>query len=368
MISIKENNFNSFFKVPFEIYGDGFPHVSYLNADLKRFLSLENPLFKSENDFRYFTIEKDGQLAGRILAHIHHASNQKYGLKRGYFGYFDCINDNYVAHALLNKAEEFLKSQGMNEIAGNFNMTAMQQIGVVKKINSNYHYTDQVFSPEYIAELLQQNGYTDFFPMVTHEVNTDMIQPESLIGEKAKKIMNDPDYSFDELKTENLDEIIEAMRICLNGGFTDNPMFVPLTREEIHFQAKDMMLILDRDISVIARHKGQPIGAIVCIPNLNPLLKAIKSKIGITTPYHFIKYKMRRDSAILIYYSVLKEYHSLGINAIMLSKLMSALKRKGYRRMGGTWISTENIASIRQAEKLQAKVMHELVLYRKGLI
>lgn len=367
MISIKENNFTSFFKAPFQIYGGHFPHVSYLKSDLKRFLSLENPLFKSENDFRYFTAEKNGKLVGRILAHIHHTSNQKYGTKRGYFGYFDCADDVQVATALLAKAENFLRSQGMNEIAGNFNLTAMQMIGVVKKINLNYHYTDQVFSPEYIATLLEKNGYTEFFPMVTHEVNTDIIQPETLIGEKAKKIMNDPEYSFDELKKENLEEIIEAMRICLNGGFTDNPMFVPLTREEIHFQAKDMILILDRDISVIARHKGQPIGAIVCIPNLNPLLMAMKSKLGITAPYHFLKYKMNRDSAILIYYSVLKEYHSLGINAIMLSKLMAALKRKGYRRMGGTWISTKNVASMRQAEKLQAKVMHELVLYRKGL-
>lgn len=367
MITIVENDIDSFFNVPIEIYGDQFPHVSYLKSDLKRFLSSENPLFKSKNDFKFFTAKKDGKNVGRILAHIHHASNAKYGLQRGYFGYFDCINSSEVARTLLGKAEEFLKSQGMKEIAGNFNMTAMQQIGVIKKININYHYTDQVFSPEYIAGLLQKDGYKEFFPMVTHEVDTSKVNPEQLIGEKAKKIMSDPDYSFDELKSENLDEIIEAMRICLNGGFTDNPMFVPLTREEIYFQAKDMMLILDRDISVIARHKGKPIGAVVCVPNLNPLLKAMKSKLGLSAAFHFLKYRMSRDSAILIYYSVLKEYHSLGINAIMLSKLMAALKRKGYKRMGGTWIATENIASMRQAEKLQAKVMHELVLYRKDL-
>jgi GNAT superfamily N-acetyltransferase len=368
MISIKKNDFEAFFNLPFKIYAESFPHVSYLKSDLKRFLSLENPLFTSVEDFRYFTAEQDGKLVGRILAHIHHASNKHYNTKRGYFGYFDCINDQTVANALLKKAEDFLRSRGMDEIAGNFNLTAMQQIGVVKKIHSPYHYTDQVFSPEYIAQLLANAGYSEFFPMVTHEVDTTLVAPESLISDKAKKIMDDPEYSFDELKKENLEEIIEAMRICLNGGFTDNPMFVPLTRDEIHFQAKDMMLILDRDISVIARHKGKPIGAIVCIPNLNPLLKAMKSKLGLAAPFHFLKYKMTRDSAVIIYYSVLKEYHSLGINAIMLSKMISALKRKGYKRFGGTWISTDNKASIRQAEKLGAKVMHDLVLYKKDLV
>lgn len=368
MITIKENDFKSFFEVPFSIYGSRFPHISYMKMDLERFLSLENPLFRSANDFRYFTAEKNGQLAGRILAHIHHAANETYSIQRGYFGYFDCIDDQHVAHELLSRAENFLRTQGMNEIAGNFNMTAMQQIGVVKKIHRNYHYTDQVFSPEYIAQFLQKENYSEFFPMETHELNTADINPELLINDKAKKIIENPEYSFDELKTENLEEIIEAMRICLNGGFTDNPMFVPLTRDEIHFQAKDMMLILDRDISVIARHKGQPIGAIVCIPNLNPLLAKIKSRLGITAPYHFLKYKWNRDSAIMIYYSVLKEYHSLGINAIMLSKVISALKRKNYRHLGGTWIYKENFASMRQVEKLGGKIMHELVLYKKGLV
>ena len=163
MITVKENNFESFFDVPFQIYGSLFPHISYLKSDLKRFLSLENPLFISENDFRYFTAYSDGQIKGRILAHIHHASNALYKIKRGYFGFFDCVNDPAIASFLLKKAEDFLRSQGMIEIAGNFNMTAMQQVGVLTKIHKNFHYTDQVFSPEYISALLKGAGYEDFF-------------------------------------------------------------------------------------------------------------------------------------------------------------------------------------------------------------
>ncbi len=365
-IDFKKNDIDSFFEAPFQIYGD-FPYISYLKSDLDRFLSLKNPLFKMEKDFSYYTAYRQGQIVGRILCHIHHASNEMYKMKRSYFGHLDCINDHSVAQALLAKAEEFGRSHQCTEVAGNFNLTAMQSIGVVTKINCNYHYTDQVFAPEYIAELLRQCGYDSFFPMVTHETDIQSFNVEALLGDKQKEISKNPDFSLEELHGVNLDEIIEAMRVCLNNGFSDNPMFVPLVRDEIYFQAKDMMLILDRSISIIAKHKGHAVGTIVCIPNLNPLLKDIKSRFGLTTPYYFLKHKLRRDSAIIIYYSVFKEFHSQGLNGLMLYKVMSALKKRGYKKLGGTWISLDNKPSIRQAEKVGAHVMHELCLFRRSL-
>jgi RimJ/RimL family protein N-acetyltransferase len=367
MIEVRRGDFESFFAVPGLVYSQDFPHVSMFKMDLKRFLSTENPLFKNENDFAFWTAFKDGKPVGRITSHVHRRSNEVYNLKRCYFGFFDAAKDLDVAKALLSKVEAFAREQACDEVVGNFNLTAMQMAGVVTKIHSNKHYTDQVFSPVYISELLKECGYEAFFPMQTHEVDIQSFNPESLLGPKQKEILKNHDFTLLELKKESLEEIIEAMRVSLNNGFSDNPMFVPLTRDEIYFQAKDMMLVIDRHISCVARYKGETVGVVVCIPNLNPFLQKTKSKLGISTIYHFIRHKLRRDSAIIIYYSVFKDYHSQGLNAVMLYKVMSALKRRAYKTMGGTWISADNKASLRQAEKLGAQVMHELHLFRKSV-
>ena len=367
MITLKTRDIDSFFQVPFEIYPEDFGFVSPLKSDLKRFLSLKNPLFKSDKDFSFYTAYKDGKIAGRIVTHIHHQSNELYNFKRAYFGFLDCIDDIEVAKALLLKAEEFGRTHGSSEVMGNFNLTAMQQAGVVTKIFHPYHYTDQVFSPVYIADLLKACGYSAEFPMRTHEVDIQKFDPETLLGPKQKNILNDADFTFCTLKTDPIDEVMEAMRLSLNNGFSDNPMFVPLSKEEIFFQAKDMMMIVDADITVVAKHKGKPVGVVICIPNLNPFLKNIKSQIGITTPYYYLKHKLKKESAIIIFYSVFKEFHSQGLNGVMLYKVQSALKKSGYQKMGGTWIADQNIASLRQAEKLGAVTMHELHLFKKDI-
>ena len=41
--------------------------------------------------------------------------------------------------------------------------------------------------------------------------------------------------------------------------------------------------------------------------------------------------------------------------------------RAGYERLGTTWIAEENPASLRQMEKLAARPLHRLHLYRKDL-
>lgn len=367
MLELKEKDFESFFETPNAIYPKEFGFVSILKSDLKRFFDVKNPLFRSADDFTYWTAFRAGKPVGRILAHIHHASNEKYGWKRSYFGFFECANDLEVAQALLKKAEEFGRKRGCTEIAGNFNLTAMQMIGVVKKIHIHRQYTDQIYSPVYISELLEKSGYESFFPMVTHEVDVTSFQPESLLGPKQQAILADSDYKFVDLKSRPIKDILEAMRICLNTGFVDNPMFVPLTYDEIYFQAKDMMLVIDRHISAMVEHQGKPVGVIVCIPNLNPFLSAIGSKFSWKLPFEFIKHKLKRESAIIIFFSVDKNYHSRGLNGAMLYRTMSALKKRGYQKMGGTWISLANLASLKQAEKLNAQIMHESSLYKKDL-
>jgi hypothetical protein len=51
----------------------------------------------------------------------------------------------------------------------------------------------------------------------------------------------------------------------------------------------------------------------------------------------------------------------------MLHRVTRALRESGYERLGTTWIADENPASLRQMEKLGARPLHRLHLFRKDL-
>jgi RimJ/RimL family protein N-acetyltransferase len=83
------------------------------------------------------------------------------------------------------------------------------------------------------------------------------------------------------------------------------------------------------------------------------------------TPIHFLHYRLRRRRAVIIFYSVVRDFHSRGLNSAMLARVIAALRGGGYRSLGVTWISDQNPASLRQVEKIGGKPLHRLHLFRK---
>lgn len=368
-VEVREGDFGAFFAAPFEAYGANSPYVSPLKGDLKRFVSDINPLVSGagEGALTYFTAHRAGRVVGRITAHVHGASNRLHGVSRGYFGYFDCVDDADVARALLGAAEKWCRARGLREIAGNFNLTAMQQIGVVTDGFDHAPYLDQTWSPPHIARLLQENGYAATFPMATMEVRGLQDAPDMVMGPKQQAVLDNPDFTFAPITRATIGQRIEEARLILNASFADNPMFVPVSAQEFNFQAKDMKWVMDRRISAVLHHRGQPAGCIICIPDLNPFLKRIRSRIGMTTPWQFMRHRMTNTRAIVIFAGVMPDLQGQGVNPVILNHVMQNAKRAGYTDVGNTWIADVNPMSLAQAEKAGSSRMHRLHLFGKTL-
>ncbi len=368
MIELRRGDFEAFFETPFHAYGPDSLYVSPMRADLRRFLSPnENPLFSGPEDIAFFTAHRNGFPVGRITAHLHHASNRRHNEKRACFGFFDCGDDPDAARALLGHAEAWAKARGMTEIVGNFNLTAMQQAGVVTQGFDAAPYTDQIYNPPHIVRLLEANGYRRDFPMTTCEIDLGTLDPATLLGPKQQALLASGEYAFAPVNRKSLTARMEDARVILNASFTDNPMFVPVSAEEFHFQAKEMKAILDTRISVVLQHNGQPVGAVIAIPDLNPLVRATGARMRWSTPWHYLRYRLTRRRAVIIFQGVMPEFHGSGLNPLMLWHVLGAMKRAGYRSVGGTWIADVNHASLRQLEKVGAKPLHRLHLFRKAL-
>lgn len=367
-LTLRPNDFAAFFEAPFAAYGPDTAYVSPLRSDLKRFLdTAQNPLFRDPgSDLVFWTAHRVGRVVGRITAHVHGASNRTHGLSRGYFGYFDCADDPQAAAALLGAAQDWCRAKGCTEIAGNFNLTAMQQIGVVTEGFDRPPYLDLVWSPPHIARLLAENGYAPTFPMTTFALDLTTAQPP-VIGPKQQAILDDPDFAFAPITRSTIPQRMEEARQILNASFARNPMFVPVTADEFHFQAKDMKWVMDPRISAVLHHRGQPIACIICVPDLNPFLARIRSRMGVTAPFHFLAHRMRNRRAVLIFSGVLPEWQGRGVNPVVLRRVILAMQAAGYHSLGNTWIADVNGASLAQKTKAGAQPLHRLHLFAKPI-
>lgn len=369
MIDITRGDRRAAFEAGFNSHGSDTPYVSPMWADFDRVLDpARNPLATAGHGrFELFTALNGGRPVGRIVATMHDASNRRHGTTRGQFGFFDCVDDADVADALLSQAERWVAERGAGEIAGNFNMTAMQMTGVVTAGFEASPYTDMMWTPPHLAAHLSRCGYDATFPMTTFETDLASLDPAALAGARQQAILSDPAFTWHPITRRNFRGRLEEARVVLNAGFYNNPMFVPVTAAEYRFQAGEMMWVMDTRLSVVVHHHGRPAGVIVCIPDLNPFVKACRARVSWRTPWHFLNHRLTNNRIVIIYYSVVPELHGRGLNGAMLMRLITAAKAAGYRRLGGTWIADVNVASLKQMQRIGARPLHRLALFCKTL-
>ena len=362
-VELRTGDREAFFEAPFHAYDPQAGYVSPLRSDVMRMLDAKhNPLWQAGNPFRFWTAHRSGQPIGRIVAGVHGQSNERHGTRRAQFGFFDCADDAEAARLLLDAATAFGRENGQDELVGNFNLTAMQQAGVMTAGFGARAYTDMVVNGPHIPRLLEQDGFEPFFPMTTFEIDLAAVPPFTPVA-----LPESEGFRFAPIKKRVFPERMEEARQVLNDGFDKNPMFVPLTEEEFTFQAGEMTSILDPRLSSVLLHEQRPIATVICIPDLNGFLKATRSRFGLMTPFHYLRFRLRRRRAVIIFYSVARAWHGRGIMPAMLARTIAALKGAGYEQLGVTWIADQNAASLRQMERLGAKPLHRLHLFRKDL-
>ncbi len=367
-LKLVRGDFDAFFRTPFQIYPPGSPYVSPMRSDLARYLDRRrNPLLRDGAPLEALVVLRDGRPVARATAHRHPASNHRHGLSRTYFGFLDAADDPEAVEMLFQAVEDFARRHGDAEVAGPFNLTAMQQMGLLTEGFEHAPFTDMIWSPPWLPGRLEALGYVRDFPMSTFSFHPDEVDEDRLLTPGARDILASPDWSFAPIVRRTFQARMEEARLCLNGGFDANPLFTPLSREEFEFQAGEMMWILDPALSAVVHHRGRPAGVLICIPDLNPFVRRAGAVYGPRALWSWLRMRLEPRRAVIILYSVMPEAQGRGVNAAMLWRTVKALKRRGYRECGVTWIADVNGASLRQVERLGAERRHRTHLFRKTL-
>jgi GNAT superfamily N-acetyltransferase len=365
---VLERDFSSFFDVPFAQYGEGQRYVSPLRSDLAVLLDGDrNPSFRGRDRVTFFTVVRDGVPMGRISAQIHDAANERWDAHSGSFGFFDCADDPVVSRLLILAASTWLSERGCDDMVGNFNLTAMQEIGVVTEGHDRAPFLAQVHNPSWTAALLERSGLEPTFPMTSWRLPLRHVDPASLRGPRQEQLAGEPTFSVTPVTRGNFRRSMAATHELLNASFDDNPFFVPLDRSEFELQASQMLWILDPRISFIVHLNGAPAGVIACLPDVNPLLRRTRSRLSFSTPWHYARFRARRRRATLVFGGVRPELQNRGMAGLLLEHAIRGLQGAGYDELGITWISDSNHPSLRQMEKLGAERLHRLALYRRSL-
>jgi len=90
----------------------------------------KNPFFEHA-EAEYFLAERGDEVVGRITAVSNRLHNQTHEDNVGFFGFFECVDDQAVANALLDAAAAWCRAKGHDVLRGPASFSVNDECGLL---------------------------------------------------------------------------------------------------------------------------------------------------------------------------------------------------------------------------------------------
>lgn len=310
------------------------------NLDTKK-----NPFYKHAK-IRLWNAYEGEKLVGRIGAVVDEVHNKFHEEKMGFWGFFECVNDIGVAKALFQKAEDWVKAQGMTAIRGPASPSLNHECGMLINNFGRDPYVMMTHNLNYYPELVEKAGYAKVkdlqaFEMKAPEKFDDRV---AKIAERAKTKGN---LVFRPIDMKNFHAEIQIIKDIYNGAWEKNWGFVPMSDEEFAHTAKSLKDVIWPEFCLIALSNGKPVGFSLSLPDINQVLKEIPSgrllPFGIFKLLFGLKPKAKKINRVrVITLGVLPEWRASGVASVFYYETYKKAMELGLWGGECSWILEDN--------------------------
>lgn len=356
-----------FIDFPYEHYEGDEHWIAPLKMEQKKLIDEDkNPFFENA-EIALFLVEEGEELKGRIAAIIDHRYNEHHNDKTGFFGFFECVDDQTVANLLLKVASDWLRERGRTKMMGPANPSMMDEVGILVE---GFEYDPSIMMPyhkAYYDNLIKNAGLSKAmdlyaFRVTQGTVNLDrMYRAEELVRRRIRRL------DIREIDLRNLEQEVQIVRHIYNKAWSGNWGFIPLNEEELENLAKDLKLILDPKVAHIAEVDGEPVAFSIGLPDLNQALKHMDGTLFPTGIFKLLWYRRKINRIRTALMGVLPEYQGKGIDALLHKEAIINGKEVGYKSSELSWVLESNKGMISVAEKIGARREKTYRMYSKEL-
>ncbi|WP_428331108.1 hypothetical protein [Mucilaginibacter sp.] len=334
----------TFIDFPHDLYKDDANYVPELFIAQKDILTTHP--FHKHSELQMFLAYDDDKVVGRIAAILNNNHNSYNNRNDGFFGFFDCINDQETANMLFDVAAKWLKGKGVDQnIIGPVNFSTNEASGLLIKGFDSPPMLMMTYNYPYYAELIEKAGYVKQMDLIAWHWDGESYDDRSVrLLDALQQRLKRNNITIRRVNLKNFKEEVVKLREVYNSAWDQNSGFVPLTDDEFNHLAKDLKLILDPDFVLVAEQEGKLVGFGLALPNYNEIFKTIKRGRLLPTGIFKLLLNKKKIKSIRIYaLGVIDGYRKMGIEACIYGTIIKEYKRKGFEHAEAGWTLENNV-------------------------
>jgi GNAT superfamily N-acetyltransferase len=330
----------AFIALPYELNRTDPMWVGPLRRDVRTLLSpRENP-FWEHAAARHFLARHEGQIVGRISAIENRLHNEIHQDQVGFFGFFECIDDEAVAARLFDAAAAWLRTRGRSVMRGPASPSMNDECGLLVEGFETPPTLMQPHNPRYYPKLVESARFAKSKDLICYQpLQREM--PKRL-SEGAALLQKRYGISVRPIDMKNFDRDVAVIKKVYNAAWEKNWGFVPMTDHEIDHLARQFKPVVVPELVLFAEHKGEPIGMTVTLPDFNVALKHNPSGKLFPGILKVLWASRKIDRARILILGAVPEWRGKGVDGLLYHAVWTNANKRGIYWGEGGWVLEDN--------------------------
>jgi len=371
LIEVKDKReVQAFLDFPATLYQGEKNWVRPLDEDIEKvFDPKKNKNFRKGEAIRWILKDDNGKTVGRVAAFYDQGTAKKNKQPTGGLGFFDCINDQEAAFMLCDSCRDWLKSKGMEAMDGPINYGERDSFWGCLVDGFHEPLYNMPYNFPYYQELFEAYGFKNYFYQYTYhrEINTEGLSDE--IREKARRVFENPDYTFEIFSKSRINEFAEDVMIIFNAAWARFPGVPKITKAHALVILKQMMPIMDNRLLHFAYYKGEPVGFFIMMQDIFQIFKKFNGKLSLINKLKLMYYLRVRKSVTRIIgriFGVVPQHQGKGVEGGMVMAFEKYANAPGfqYTDLEMNWIGDFNPTMMKVCEQIGGKIYKTHATYR----
>lgn len=353
-----------FLNLPWQIYRGNSNWIPPLRLNQKELVGYVHHPFYDDAEGQTFLALRDGKPCGRILAVVHHAHFRKFKEQRGYFGFFETVDDPEVATGLFDAARAWLAERDIVKVRGPLNPSINYEIGLLIDGFDTPPTFMMTYNPPYYQRLIEDYGFQKTQDLVAFDGHVDML---ATLDKKLTFIVEEATRRFNvhlrPISKRRFRQEVQMFLDLYNQSMAGHWGFVPLSQGEVDHMAASLQYLIVPEMTTVAEVDGKPVGGTFGLLDYNPL---IKKSDGRLFPFGFLRllWNRRKIKRIrLLATMVTPEFQRWGLGLLILSRVLPDALKWGIETCEFSWVAESNHLSYSTLKRGGAKITKTYRLY-----
>jgi len=288
-----------------------------------------------QSDKLFGVVYRDNQPVARAGFKIHRC----HGYEAVHFGYFEALPDTQAeVNSLIEWGHQLaphLPMRGPHQFRLEDPYTGL----LVDGFDYEPHFL-MSYNPPYYEGLLAGAGLTKSMDLYTYRYLRDDIKPDIMQSRAQRAAAKG--IVVERMQAGDLRRQVDRIAEVFNDALSQNWGFEPIEGEQL----ADLMLlarwVLDPNMVFLAYQNSHPIGCLIILPNLNPMLRASRGKLNHRLIWKYLTRRRWVDSYRGYALGVRKEYRADEVTAALIHAALLRGKEIAWRELEISWVLESN--------------------------